>query len=301
MASASEAPEVKEILDFLQTVYQYRLDPGLIPSSLKGSFARAVLRFQNPEELKKINRALVGIGEEVGDLAYQALKLICQGRDIMTEDTIKTLENHLTRNHFYDSDGKLVGLTYMDLDRLGRKVVGEELITNTCLLLPDSMFLPGPSIGRSIIREFLGGQFVAYISRQWRGHQAGGLQKIEYIRDRKIPEETRELIEAIIKSSEGMSGIDLMRELTQDVEMAANLMKGVEATRSYFDSEILLRALGGILRAKLPNPITVEETLSMMFCKMRGRQEMDFSGIDQITMRRTCFPVEFLIAADMFL
>jgi hypothetical protein len=67
MTSFSEPPELKEVLDFLQTIYRYRLDVRLIPSSLKDPFDKAVSRFQNPEELQRTNRSVIGIGEEVGD------------------------------------------------------------------------------------------------------------------------------------------------------------------------------------------------------------------------------------------
>ena len=83
------------ILDFLQTVYPIRIDVKKIPISLRDSFFRAVERFQKPEELKKLDRSSVGVCEEVADLTYQILKMICLQEKILTEKTIQILQDYL--------------------------------------------------------------------------------------------------------------------------------------------------------------------------------------------------------------
>lgn len=291
---------LERILDFLQTVYRFRLDVGLIPSVLAPSFRKAAERFKNPEELKMIDKTKMGICEEVADIAYQVLKMLCLQGKILTGDSIAMLQNYLTKNHYYDASGALVGLDYLGLDGLAEKLVPEELAGRLQSLLPAVIFHTGRDNGYAIIRDFLAGQFVAYISRIWRGHEAGGLQTIEYIRDKKIPEETRELIEALVRSNENLTGDALMAGLAADLGLSRKLLRCVQDARITKEPRELLVLLAEILKLKTAKPITVEDTLNLMFLKMKGRQEMDFIGIDEQTMRRTCKPVEYLIEADMF-
>ena len=290
---ASQA-ELDKILDFLQTVYRFRLEPKMIPTALKGPFSKAVERFKDQAELKKIDTAKMGICEEVADVAYQTLKLVCLQNKILTEETIQTLQNHLKNNNFYDGSGRLVGLNYADMEALSGKLVPGDLIEETQHLVHPAAFLPKDG-GKTIIRDFLAGQFVAYISRLWRGHKAGGLQTIEYIRDEKIPEETQELAEALVKSGGNLEDLEI------NLALATNLVGNVKITRETRDAFDLFAHIAIILKTKMAKPVTVEDTLHLMFLKMKGRQEMDFYGVDEKSIRLTCKPVEYLIEADMFL
>lgn len=291
---------MKEILDFLQTVYPVGLDPKDIPSVLQRPFNKAAERFQKPEELKGLDRSRVGICEEVADLAYQVLKMACLQGSILNERTIKTLQDFLEENDYYDSEKRLVGLDYQGLDKLSVSLVHPQLVERLHDLLPPIMFIPRQDNGYGILRDFLAGQFVAYISRLWREHEAGGLQNIEYLKDKKIPEETRELIEAIIKSDLRLGGDKLMAELANDLQLSQQLLTQVYQIRQGARVLDLFAFLPLILNKKMAKPVTIEDTLHLMFLKMKGRQELDFMGVPEQTMRYICKPVEYLIEADMF-
>lgn len=298
--AALKPADIDSVLDLLQTVYRFRLEVDLIPSVLREPFYGAAKRFREPEELKKIDKSKMGICEETADLTYQVLKMLCLIHNILTEKEIRVLQDYLVAHHYYDSDGKLAGLDYRGLDALSVALVPDRLVRKLLVLLPESLFLSGKDKGFAIMKEFLAGQFVAYISRVWRGHKAGGLQTVEYLRDEKIPEETRELVEALVRSGENVAGEAGLADLAINLNLSSLLLNDVGRFRESADAINLLNRLAEILELKIKKSVTVEDTLRLMFLKMKGRQEMDFCGIDEITMRRTCKPVEYLIEADMF-
>lgn len=273
---------MKEVLDFLQTIYPVRLNPKDIPSILQEPFNKAARRFQNPAELKNLKGSHMGICEETADLTYQLLKMICLKEGILNDKTIRILENHLEQNGYYDAEKRLMGLDYRGLDALSNSLVPQEMIIDLRRLLVSAMFIPGKDDGHSILRDFLGGQFVAYISRIWRGHALGGLQAVEHMRDKKIPEEAKELIEAL--------GSEYEMEIQEQVAVVRTMGK----TAGLF--LLLVR----ILKEKMAKAVTIEDTLQLMFLKMKGRQELDFMAVPEQTMRYICKPAEYLIEADMF-
>ncbi|MBI2626096.1 MAG: hypothetical protein HYW69_00695, partial [Candidatus Nealsonbacteria bacterium] len=206
----------------------------------------------------------------------------------------------LEKNHYYDNDGKLIGLDYRGLDRLSISLVPEGLVRELRCRLPDVVFSLYQEDGSRIVRDFLGGQFVAYISRIWRGHAMGGLQAAEHMRNTKIPEEMRELIEALIKSSDNLTGHNLIEDVKLNLSLANDLVNFTQYVIGHGDASLLLAHLAVIINKKIKKPVTVEDTLHLMFLKMKGRQELDFMGVPEQTMRYICKPAEYLIEADMF-
>lgn len=92
----------------------------------------------------------------------------------------------------------------------------------------------------------------------------------------------------------------MFNDIKGNLNTANVLLIHVKRLRAVREIRGPLNYLAKILKQKMNKPVTVEDTLQLMFLKMKGRQEMDFMGIDEITLRRTCKPVEYLIEADMF-
>lgn len=292
------------ILDFLQfkSPYRFRLETELIPSILEGPFLKAAERFKDEKEIKKIEQSKMIICEEVADVSYQVLKLICLRDGILTEVTSRILHDFLEQNSYYDKDGSLMNLDYVGLDDLSLKLVPEKMALELKKRLPNSMFVPPPKgdNGLAIIKDFIAGQLVAHISRIWTKRHMKGIQAVGHINDKKIPEETRELLEAIFKSGENLEGEILMNDIRESLYLSQDILIAVDGVRTGKDAVNIFHALNMVLKAKIAKTITIEDTLHLMFLKMKGRQEMTFSGFDEKSMRLVCKPTEYLIEADLF-
>src|SRR3989338_8416187 len=90
---------------------------------------------------------------------------------------------------------------------------------------------------------------------------------------------------------------DLARELAEALSSAyePELSRCVAVVIRESKTDPLLVQLSRILKEKIKKPVTMEDTLHLMFLKMKGRQELDFMGVPEQTMRYICKPVEYLI------
>ena len=78
------------------------------------------------------------------------------------------------------------------------------------------------------------------------------------------------------------------------------LVNCVDEVRKSGSTDELFNEMSVLLKMKMEKPICVEDTLWLMFLKMKGRQEMTFSEFSENDMKLVCKPVEYLIEADLF-
>lgn len=289
MSSSPTNEELSIVLDKLQRVYRFRLDPLLLPSNFRDGFYKAAKRFCRED----FNEKKMGIAEEVGDITYQLLKMIAVRWKLLTPENQRVVsDKHIDK----------IGTAQFSLKKVyddAYRAVSEDSVMFFSQTLPERAF-PDPAA----FTRFFANQYVSYISRSlilprnasWAYHTE------DYIKSTKIPEETAELISVLNKFPDAKYRKNLLGDIEKNIRLSEKilaLVKGVVSDNA--PTNELLLCLDDIVRQKLGKNTCLGEVLDFCLFKIRGRQELTFNGYAPREVMHICKPAEYLIEADLFL
>ena len=274
--------DIRPVLEKLEQLYHTKVDPNALPGTMKDRFYIAASRFST----QPIDGRRVNIAEEIGDIVYQVLKLVCCRRRILTPE--------LQRAVFDQYQHQISGVAFrIPIDVIYRSALG--LVRNETALEP---YLPESSFParHDTAKAFLANQYVAYVSRLIGGYTTGGAFQTEgHIAFSRIPEETVELLYALNKD---LAKVPPLRELGRHLEVSAALVRHVNAVVE--DTEKtgeLMQFLQGTLAEQVSRNLTLEAVLEFTLFKLKARQELTFLGHSTQSVQRICKPAEYVILA----
>jgi hypothetical protein len=260
----------------------YALRMTEMPKCFEQRFGAAAAYFEQAE----IPYYRMGICEESGDLCYQLLKMVGARIGALTEEDQQRL--------FQLRRDSLQGTDVCSFYGEALMMVNEDYVSMLRKELPRKLF----SKEEALAREFLASQYVAYASRKVRQphEQIAAFQSAEYVINTKIPEETAELLDVLVRFRKNLSGLEMVKGMRERMHLGYEVASAVVAAITDSKRErqafcTLEHLIGSTIGMRL------EDCLRFSLFKIRGRQELNFNGVVPEEVTRVCKPAEYLIEA----
>jgi hypothetical protein len=277
--------DLKIVDEKVKKVYKYGIHSEHIPETYKDRFYRAAYRFSR----QNINYSKMGLAEEIGDLTYQVLKALLIGRNLLT----LTDQKRLYEKHNEDWQDLTISQLYDEAYAL----VQDSHVRQVMSYFPSEIF---PSSSR-IAKDFIANQYVAYLSRIVRvpHNTSWAYHTIDFVKNKKIPEEIAELVEIINKQQEVISGDDMLKSLKRNL---TDSRRFVYLTSDFVKKDNFLELFeysNSFIKKRLKDNLGLQDILDFCLFKIRGRQELTFKGYEHKAVMHIAKPIEYLIEADL--
>jgi hypothetical protein len=258
------------------------------PACVKPHFEAALEHFTYAPELEyKFN-----IFGEAGDLLYQVTKLVANftnaiDRERLTEYEVffKNVSHELNGrplllNSAWGTAGSYINNLFEFENRLG--LIGFERV-------------------EELARNFVKNQFVATISRRLRDEREDVLYNDpNFLKLRKIPEETAELVDALTEFPNKGLTRDTLSQLKYALDQSGHLVYLVQQNLdSHFCVKDLTAHVSSLIQQYVHPHLNATAALSNTLERTRCRYEASFMRVPRDQMARVCDPVEYVLLSEI--